>query len=96
MENMTRKSQEELEEKLNRLLLEVDDLQDGIWDGLEALQRQGRLSPEAEEHVCQVMKEVSFWVDQCTLASKSPPVLLRRMEVQLARLVKIEALIQKL
>ena len=42
------------------------------------------------------MKEVSFWVDQCTLASKSPPVLLRRMEVQLARLVKIEALIQKL
>jgi hypothetical protein len=93
---MTRKSQEELEERLNRLLLEVADLQDRIWDSLEALRAQGRLSLEAEEHVCQVMKEVSFWVDQCTLASESPPVLLRRMEVQLARLVKVEALIQKL
>jgi hypothetical protein len=93
---MTRKSQEELEEKLNRLLLDVAALQDGIWEGLEALQRQGRLSSEAEEHICRVMKEVSFWVDQCTLASKSPPVLLRRMEVQLARLVNVEALIKKL
>jgi hypothetical protein len=91
---MTRKSQEELEEKLNRLLLDVAALQNGIWDGLEALQGQGRLSPEAEEHVCRVMKEISLWVDQCTLPSESPPVLLRRMEVQLARLVKIEALIQ--
>ena len=95
-ENTNRKSQEELEEKLNRLLLEVADLQDRIWDSLEDLRVHGRLSPEAEEHIRQVMSEVSLWVDQCIVASESPPVLLRRMEVQLALLVKIEALIRKL
>jgi hypothetical protein len=51
---MTRKSQEELEQKLNRL----------------------------------------FRIDQCTVASESPPILLRRMEVQIVRLVRVEALIR--
>lgn len=53
-ENTNRKSQEELEEKLNRLLLEIADLQDRIWDSLEDLRVHDRLSPEAEEHICQV------------------------------------------
>ncbi len=95
-ENTNRKGQEELEEKLSRLLLEIADLQDRIWDSLEDIRAQGRLSLEAEEHIRRVMSEVSLWVDQCAVASESPPVLLRRMEVQLARLVKIEALIRKL
>jgi hypothetical protein len=42
------------------------------------------------------MRDVSFWIDQCTVASESPPVLLRRMEIQHMRLVKIEALMRKL
>jgi hypothetical protein len=93
---MTRASQEGLEERLSCLLLKAAEHQDRIWDGLEALQVQGRLSPEAEEHVRQVMRDVSFWIDQCTVASESPPVLLRRMEIQLTRLVKVEALIRNL
>jgi hypothetical protein len=67
---MERRVQEELEKRLNFLLLKIANHQDKIWDGLKALYEQERLSPEVEEHVRQVMSDVSFWVDQCTAPSK--------------------------
>jgi len=88
-------SHDEVEEGLNKVLIEMAALQDMIWDEMEEQSRQDRLTPEMEEFARKVMDDVSYWMDQCTAASQSPPVLLRRMEVQLSRLKKILDLIGK-
>ena len=88
-------SQREVEKRLDLVLLEISQLQEAIWAQLESLERDGLLLPQMEEHVGEVMREVSFWVDQCTLAAQSPPVLLRRMEVHLSRLVRLKELLEK-
>jgi hypothetical protein len=91
---MSRKDQERVEERLNILLLEMAELQELIWEGIELLDERGRLRLELEEHVRRIMSDVSYWMDQCTLASESPPVLLRRMEVHLSRLNRTKELIE--
>ncbi len=85
-----------IEEKLNLLLLNAANLQDNIWERLQSMDEQGRLKPDLEEHVKRVMREVSSWMDECTAASESPPILLRRMEIQLIRLEKVDELIKKI
>ncbi|HWQ19938.1 MAG TPA: hypothetical protein VN455_09195 [Methanotrichaceae archaeon] len=88
-------SHDEIEERLNKVLIEIAGLQDRIWDEMEEQSKQSRLTPELEEFARKVMDDVSCWIDQCTAASESPPVLLRRMEVQLSRLKKVLELIGK-
>jgi hypothetical protein len=88
-------SQREVEMRLNLVCLEISRLQDSIWELLESLERAGILPARLEEYAGEVMREVSFWVDQCTLAAQSPPVLLRRMEVHLSRLVRLRELLEE-
>jgi hypothetical protein len=88
-------SQREVEKRLDLVCLEISRLQDAIWEQLEALERAGILPAQLEEHAGEVMRDVSFWVDQCTLAARSPPVLLRRMEVHLGRLVRLKELLEE-
>ncbi len=94
--SINRKEQKEIEERLNVILLKMTDLQERIWDGLELLDKRELLRPELDEHIRQVMSDVSYWIDQCTIASESPPVLLRRMEIHLSRLTRIEEMLLKL
>jgi hypothetical protein len=86
--------QKEIEESLNLILIQIAELQERIWDEIQALEEGGRLTPELERFAAEVMRDVSFWMDQCITASESPPILLRRMEVHKARLAKIEELIR--
>jgi hypothetical protein len=88
-------SQRETEKRLDLVLLEISQLQEAIWEHMELLERDGLLLPQMEEHTGEVMREVSFWVDQCTLAALAPPVLLRRMEVHLSRLARLRELLEK-
>jgi hypothetical protein len=88
-------SQRETEKRLNLVLLEIGRLQEAIWEHLELLEKNGLLLPQMDEHAGEVMREVSFWVDQCTLATQAPPVLLRRMEVHLGRLARLRELLEK-
>jgi len=88
-------SQREVEMRLDLVCLEISQLQEAIWEQLESLERCGILPAQLEEYAREVMREVSFWVDQCTLAAQSPPVLLRRMEVHLSRLVRLRELLKK-
>lgn len=88
--------QEKIEESLNLILIQIAELQERIWEGMAALEADGRLTPELERFAAEVMRDVSFWMDQCTTASESPPILLRRMEVHQARLAKIEELIRQM
>lgn len=70
------------------------DLQEKIWDDLEVLNERRMLKPEIDEHIRGVMSDVSYWIDQCTATAESPPILLRRMDAHMARLIKIEELIE--
>jgi hypothetical protein len=87
-------SHREVEKRLDLLCIEIGRLQEAIWEQLESLEMEGLLLPQMEEHAGAVMRDVSFWIDQCTLAEKSPPVLLRRMEVHLGRLVRLSELLE--
>ena len=84
--------QAELEEELNRILLKIAGIQEDIWDCLEVLEREGRLTTQLEELVRGVMRDVDYWTEQCTRTSESPPVLLRRMQIHLKRLQKVAKL----
>ena len=86
--------QARLEDELNRVLLDIAKVQDGIWDELDILERIGRLSPQLEELVQSVMKDVDYWTGQCTCASESPPILLRRMQIHFKRLQRIASFIE--
>jgi hypothetical protein len=88
------KSRVNLEDKLDVLLLQIDAVQDVIWDDLENLRVKGKLSIELEEFARTVMTEVSAWMDQCTTTTESQPILFRRMEVQLERLSRVQELIE--
>ncbi len=83
------------EDKLNVVLIQIAAIQDRIWDCLETLREKNRLSPEVEEFARKVMEESSYWVDQCTTTSESPPILLRRTEIQFERLIRVLELIEK-
>jgi hypothetical protein len=89
-----RRDQEKIEKRLNILLLKMAELQEMIWEGIELLEARGLLRPDLEKHVLWIMSDVSYWMDQCTIASESPPVLLRRMEVHLSRLDRTHELIE--
>jgi hypothetical protein len=86
---------EEVEEKLNKVLIQMADLQDRIWDLTDELRSQGKLAMQTEDYSRKVMDDVSYWIDQCTTESQSPPVLLRRMEVHLSRLKSVEELLRR-
>lgn len=85
-----------IERELNLVLLKIAEIQDGVRDGLERLNEEGKLTQEFEDMVESVMREVDAWTDQCTAVAEAPPVLLRRMQVQLERLERIERLIEEL
>jgi len=86
--------QARIEEELNRVLLDIVKVQDEIWDKLDQLERIDRLSPQLEELVRSVMKDVDYWTCQCTCTSESPPILLRRMQIHFKRLQRIASLIE--
>jgi len=86
--------QARLEEELNRILLKIAEVQDEIWDRLDDLEREGNLSCQLEDLVRGVMRDLDYWTDQCTKTSESPPILLRRMQIQLKRLQKASDLIK--
>ncbi|MCJ7443434.1 MAG: hypothetical protein MUO26_02695 [Methanotrichaceae archaeon] len=85
-----------LEEMLNLLLIEMADIEDGLEEGLEALRHIGKLSYELEQHIRLVMSDISQWIDECTLAVESSPILLRRMQVHLGRLGRLLIFIEEL
>jgi hypothetical protein len=62
-------SQREVEKRLDLVCLEISQLQEAIWEQLDSLERGGLLLPQMEEHAGEVMRDVSFSVDQCTLAA---------------------------
>jgi len=88
--------QARIEAELNLVLLNIAQTQEAIKGGVERLREDGRLSMEFEKMVQNVMREVDGWTDQCTAAAETPPVLLRRMQVQMERLLRIERLIEDL
>ncbi len=86
-------AQEDPDEKINLLLVKIAGIQDWLWDALQSLEEGGNLAPDMERYARGVMSDVSYWVDQCTTASEDPPVLVRRMEVQLQRLQRLKDLL---
>ncbi len=88
--------QARIEAELNLVLLNIAETQAAIRDGVERLREEGRLTMEFETMVQRVMRDVDGWTDQCTAAAEAPPVLLRRMQVQMERLARIERLIEEL
>jgi tRNA A58 N-methylase Trm61 len=88
--------QARIEAELNLVLLNVAETQAAIREGIERLREEGKLSMEFETMVQKVMRDVDGWTDQCTAAAEAPPVLLRRMQVQMERLSRIERLIEEL
>lgn len=87
------KDTEVIERQIDLSLVEMARLYDQIWDGMEILRDSGRLQPGLEDHVCQVMSEVSYWADQCTARTEATPVLLRRIEIHLNRLSRTRDLV---
>lgn len=85
----------EVEVELSRILLVIAEIQDNIWDDVEVLQEWGLLTIELEEFVRVVMRDISYWIDQCTRAIESPPVLLRRMNIHLTRIKRLQGLVEK-
>jgi hypothetical protein len=81
-------------EELNLLLLQVVDLQERVLLAMETLKRKGLGQPQMEEHVQQVLSEVSVWVDECTKPAEDQAILLRRMQVHKERLQRLEELIR--
>lgn len=88
--------QARIEAELNLVLLNIAEIEDAVRDGLERLCEEGKLTAEFEEMVGSIMREVDGWTGQCTAAAEAPPVLLRRMQVQMERLERIERLIEEL
>lgn len=88
--------QARIEAELNLVLLKTAQAQEAVRDGVERLREEGRLTEEVERMVEMVTREVDGWTDQCTAAAEAPPVLLRRMQVQMERLARIERLIEDL
>lgn len=84
------------EAELNLVLLNISQIQEAISDGVERLREEGKLTMEFEKMVQNVMRDVDGWTDQCTAPTEAPPVLLRRMQVQMERLLRIEKLIEDL
>ena len=69
-------SQAVVEEELDRTLLRITELQNKVWDSVESLHEREMGSQKLEDYVSGVMKDINYWMDQCTLASESPPLLL--------------------
>ena len=88
--------QARIEAELNLVLLKTAQAQEAVRVGVEGLREEGRLTEEVERMVEKVTREVDGWTDQCTAATEAPPVLLRRMQVQMERLARIERLIEDL
>lgn len=88
--------QARIEAELNLVLLNIATIQGAISDGVERMRVEGKLTIEFEKMVQNVVRDVDGWTDQCTATSKTPPVLLRRMQVQMERLSRIERLIEDL
>ncbi len=80
----------EVEEELNHILLKIAETQDAILDDLE----KDHPSAQIEELALGVIKEADYWIEQCTRTTEAPSILLRRMQIQLARLKKIEEQIE--
>jgi tRNA A58 N-methylase Trm61 len=88
--------QARIEAELNLVLLNIAEIQEAISDGVERLREEGKLTMEFEKMVQNVMREVDGWTDQCTATTEATPVLLRRMQVQMERLSRIERIIEEL
>jgi len=88
--------QARIELELNLVLLKTVEIRAALMEGVEALREEGRLPGELEGIVEKVTREVDGWTDQCTAPAETPPVLLRRMQVQMERLARIERLIEEL
>jgi hypothetical protein len=88
--------QARIEVELNLLLLKIAEIQKSVDEGVEVLREEGKLPGELEGIVEKVMREVDSWTDQCTAPAETPPILLRRMQVQMERLARIERLIEDL
>jgi tRNA A58 N-methylase Trm61 len=86
--------QARIEAELNLVLLNIAQVQEAIKSVVERLRDEGKLTIEFEKMVHNVMREVDGWTDQCTATAETPPVLLRRMQVQMERLQRIERLIE--
>lgn len=85
-----------IEAELNLVLLNIVEIQKAIEAGLERLREEGKLTVELEAMVQNVVRDVDGWTDQCTATSEATPVLLRRMQVQMERLSRIEKIIEDL
>ncbi|HOO54918.1 MAG TPA: hypothetical protein PLM24_06350 [Methanothrix sp.] len=88
--------QARIEAELNLVLLSIVGIREAIEDGLERLREEGKLTMEFEKMAKNVVRDVDGWTDQCTATSEATPVLLRRMQVQMERLRRIERLIEDL
>jgi hypothetical protein len=88
--------QARIEAELNLVLLNIATIKEAISDGVERMREEGKLTMEFEKMVQNVVRDVDGWTDQCTATSETPPVLLRRMQVQKERLSRIERLIEDL
>lgn len=88
--------QARIEAELNLLLLNIVEIQKAVEDGLERLREEGKLTTELETMVQNVVRDVDGWTDQCTATSEATPVLLRRIQVQMERLRRIERIIEDL
>lgn len=86
--------QARIEAELNLVLLNIVEIQKAVEYGLERLREDGKLTTEFEKMVRNVVRDVDDWTDQCTATSEATPVLLRRMQVQMERLSRIERLIE--
>jgi hypothetical protein len=84
----------EVTERLNLLLLQIVDLQERISQSMEVLENEGQIPPQLENHVRQVLSDISLWVDECTKVAEDRPILLRRIEVHVERLRRLEELIR--
>lgn len=87
---------EEVERQLNLILIDIAELEEHVWDCLERLRENERLSPQLEDHVRCVMNEVSYWSALCSTTSESPHILMRRMEVQLSRMKRLSELLDRM
>jgi hypothetical protein len=88
--------QARIEAELNLVLLNIVEIQKAVEDGLKRLREEGKLTMEFEKMVQNVVRDVDGWTDQCTATTEATPVLLRRMQVQMERLSRIERIIEEL
>lgn len=88
--------QARIEAELNLVLMKTAQSREAVREGVEDLRKEGKLTEDVEEMVGKVIREVDGWTDQCTAAAEAPLILLRRMQVQMERLARIERLIEEL